>query len=104
MAKKNVYEVDDETINILKRGRIENNVYFLPNEQLERSLYEKVNKVLIALGAKWNKSLKGLTFDYAIAEELQYVYKEKMVIDWKKETDFFYTPKEVVNKMSSLVP
>ena len=104
MAKKNVYEVDDETINVLKRGRIENNVYFLPNEQLERSLYEKVNKVLIALGAKWNKSLKGHTFEYDIAEELQYVYKEKMVIDWKKETDFFYTPKEVVNKMISLVP
>ena len=104
MAKKNVYEVDDETINVLKRGRIENNVYYLPNEQLERSLYEKVNKVLIALGAKWNKSLKGHTFEYDIAEELQYVYKEKKVIDWKKETDFFYTPKEVVNKMISLVP
>ena len=40
MAKKNVYEVDDETINILNKGKIENNVYYLPNEQLERSLYE----------------------------------------------------------------
>ena len=81
MAKKNVYDVDDETISVLKRGKIENNVYFLPNKQLERSLYEKVNKVLIALGAKWNRSLKGHTFEYDIAEELQYVYKEKKVIE-----------------------
>lgn len=104
MAKKNVYDVDDETISVLKRGKIENNVYYLPNEKLERELYEKVNKVLIALGAKWSRKMKGHIFEYDISNALENVYKDKRVIDWKKETDFYYTPPEIVEEMLSLIP
>lgn len=52
MARNYEFEVDDETINILKDGTIENNVYYLPKVNLEREIYEKVDKVLKALGAK----------------------------------------------------
>lgn len=104
MAKKNVFEVDDETIEILKQGRIKDNVYYLPDKALDRELYEKVNKVLIALGAKWNRKMKGHIFEYDISNALENVYKEKQVIDWKKETDFYYTPSEIVDEMISLMP
>lgn len=104
MARNYEFEVDDETINILKDGTIENNVYYLPKVNLEREIYEKVDKVLKALGAKWNRKSKGHKFEYDISEELKYVYKDKKVIDWKKATDFFYTPEKVVDIMISAYP
>ncbi len=95
--------VDEEVIEILKKGFIKGNVYYLPSIKLERNLYEKVNKVLLAMGAKWNRKEQGHIFEYDIASMLQYVIKEKKVTDWKKNTDFFFTPKEVVYTMLGLV-
>ena len=36
--------VDEEVIEILKKGFIKGNVYYLPSIKLERNLYEKVKK------------------------------------------------------------
>ena len=104
MANKNQMDVDEETIGILKKGIIQDNVYYLPKIQLERNVYEKVNKVLLALGAKWNRKKKGHIFEYDISNMLQNVYKEKRVTNWKKQTEYFYTPKNVINIMFGTIP
>lgn len=95
--------VDIDTLEILKQGNIEGNTYYLPKTQLERSKYDAVNKVLVALGAKWNKKANGHVFDYDITESFNQVLETGIVTDWKKSTDFFYTPKNVVNEMLGLV-
>lgn len=104
MANKGVYKVDDEIIRILKEGTTKNNVYYLPNKQLERNVYEKVDKVLKRLGGKWNRKLQGHIFEYDIADELAKMCEEKKVTDWKKATEFFYTPLNVINEMMGFLP
>ncbi|WP_407310614.1 hypothetical protein [Desulfosporosinus sp. SB140] len=99
MSNLKQFTTDDETVEILKLSRIEGKTLFLPDITLERSQYETVNKVLVALGAKWNKKARGHVFDYDIHKEIESVIKTKTVTDWKKSTDFFYTPKNVVNEM-----
>ena len=53
--------ITEEIRDILARGTIKENLYILP-EQLDRKTYEQVNKVLEALGGKWNRKLKGHSF------------------------------------------
>ena len=95
--------VDIDTLEILKQGNIEGNTYYLPKTQLERSKYDAVNKVLVALGAKWNKKANGHVFDYDITESFNQVLETGIVTDWKKINRLFYTPKNVVNEMLGLV-
>lgn len=104
MASLKKFTIDEETIEILSKCKIYDKLLFLPDIQLERDAYEKVNKVLIALGAKWNKKAKGHIFDYDITETLKLAIQTGEVTDWKKSTDFFYTPEAVVSEMLGLVP
>lgn len=104
MAKKIEYEIDDETIEILRGGYIKDNIFYLTNASLDRDIYEKVDKVLKCLGAKWSRKYKGHIFQYDIKDELDKAIKEKKVTDWKKATDYFFTPKEVIETMISLLP
>lgn len=98
------FTISEETAKILKESRVFGNTLYLPETQLERQQYEDVNKVLIALGAKWNRKEKGHVFDYDIKEQLRIAIENKEVTDWKKSTDFFYTPALVVNEMLGQVP
>lgn len=95
--------MDTEIVHILKQGEINGNTFFLPQITLERATYEAVNKALVAMGAKWNRKAKGHVFDYDITGELENVIKTGIVTDWKKSTDFFYTPREVVGYMLAAI-
>lgn len=103
MSKNKTIKLDDEVISILKAGYIENNIFFLPKKQLERQLYERVNQALVAMGGKWNRKSQGHIFEYDISDTLKDAIKKGSVINWKKETDFYYTPKEIVYKMIGLI-
>jgi predicted RNA methylase len=54
-------EIPKDTLTVLSRSVIENTTLKLPF-QLERALYEKVNRVLVAMGGKWSKKLGGHVF------------------------------------------
>jgi len=47
---------------VLVNGRVEGNQFFLPS-QLDRRLYESTNKVLGALGGRWNRKAGAHVFD-----------------------------------------
>lgn len=99
MANLKTFTTSSDVIDILKQGTIQGNVFILPDLRLDRALYENINKVLIALGAKWNRKAKGHVFDYDISTELKKVIKTGEVTDWKKSTDFFFTPKQAQDFM-----
>lgn len=103
MPNNKKIKLEEDVIKILEKGHIEGNLFFLPEGQLERTLYERVNKAIVAMGAKWDRKLKAHKFEYDISNMLKEAIKTKEVIDWKKSTDFFYTPKEVVYQMLGLV-
>ena len=63
-------EIKENIRDILAECRAEGNVVYLPQRQLERADYEAVNKVLSALGGKWNRKAKGHVFDYEPEEDV----------------------------------
>ena len=55
------------------------------------------------MGAKWDRKLKAHKFEYDISNMLKNAIETKEVIDWKKSTDFYHTPKEIIYEMLGLV-
>jgi len=55
-------DIDNSVLAVLSSGRCDGPRYFLPQTQLDRKQYEAVNKVLDALGGKWNRSAKAHVF------------------------------------------
>lgn len=88
---------------VLDKCRIENNVVFLPDVQLDRPLYMQVNKALQGAGGKWNKKAKGFVFSQDPSDVLGRV-KSGEKVNLKKEFQAFYTPDIVASEISKIVP
>lgn len=54
--------IDDSTLDVLADCRIDGTTLYLPDRQLDRTLYVSVNKVLESLGGKWDRKAKGHIF------------------------------------------
>lgn len=54
--------ISNEVLSVLSAGEVDRNLFFLPARQLDRKLYESTNKVLDALGGKWNRARKAHIF------------------------------------------
>lgn len=85
------YWADKESIEILRNSEVTGNVVILP-EQLSREQYQKVNKILIGLGAVWDKKQKAHIAEYDISAELKKVVRTGQYHNWKKDTEYFFTP------------
>ena len=70
-------------------------------EQLDRKLYQAVNKVLECIGGKWNRKAKAHVFDLDPTDRLNNVI-ECGVLDPKVKTGYFPTPPELVKRMIEL--
>lgn len=95
-------KINDSVLDILRASRIENNILYLPDQQLDRKTYEQVNKVIEMLGGKWNRKQKGHVFDVDPAEKLASVLNSEEATDWKKDYQFFPTPKNLAEHMCDL--
>jgi hypothetical protein len=94
--------IDIPILQILERVEIRGNTAFLPTGQLDRKVYEKVNKCLEAIGGKWNRKSKGHVFDSDPTDLLDSVVVTGQVTDWRKELQFFPTPRPVALQMLDL--
>ena len=56
---------DQEVLNVLRAMRWENDgtLGIISGGQLDRKLYERLNKALEAMGGKWNRKAGGHVFD-----------------------------------------
>lgn len=54
--------IEGDVGDVLAEGRAEGLVFYLPDRQLPRPLYVKVDKALQALGGKWDRSARGHVF------------------------------------------
>lgn len=94
-------QITDRAKEILLAGTIAGNLYTLPPGQLDRPLYEEVNKVLAAGGGKWNRAAKGHLFPSA--ERLEALRAQwtagDEVVNVKKATQAFYTPPELASDL-----
>lgn len=95
--------ISEENRDILKKGKIDGNLYFLPSIQLSREKYVEINKVLELCGGKWNRSKKAHVFESEEqARSLLDAQEKGEVVDKKKTYQFFETPDEVVKQMIEL--
>lgn len=95
-------KIPDDILVILSRCKIEDNTVFLPNTQLDRAVYQKVNKCLDSIGGKWSRKAKGHIFDYDPTEAFENLMLGGEVEDMKKKFQFFPTPHDVAAIMCSM--
>lgn len=96
-------KIPDNILSILGECRVEGNTLFLPEGQLDRPVYQAVNKVLENIGGKWNRKAQGHVFaDGDPADLLDAVLLTGETVDLKKQFQFFPTPRPVAEKMCEL--
>ena len=101
--KKMERKIDLKTKSVLEKCWIRDNILFLP-EQLTPELYKKVNQVLAALDAKWDKRIGGHKLAYDISQELGQILKTGVYYDWRKDTQYYPTPKDVLRFTDYFIP
>jgi predicted RNA methylase len=93
-------EISDEAAEVLRRGEWEGTLFKLPPGHLDRKLYEVVDKVLRALGGKWNRSMRGHLFTIQAHAELAAALEAGGVVDQKRTLEQFFTPESLANRMA----
>ena len=94
--------VPTEVLDILSRSTITIDRLVLPPEQLDRALYEKVNKAILAAGGKWDKKAKAHLFDRDPREALGLAVETGSVVNRKQALQAFYTPVELADRVAAL--
>lgn len=91
-------KIDQQIIDVLKQGQCSGNTLTF-NTQLDRPTYQKLNKVLEALGGKWNRKAKGHVFEREASQVLDEVLQAEAYTDEKKEYELFETPTELAREL-----
>ncbi len=99
-------QITPEVRDVLERSTIAGPearpVLMLPSGQMARPLYVAVDKVLKALGGKWNRGAGGHVFDKPLDGPLAEALRAGAAVDLKRTFEQFYTPHEVVLQLCDL--
>lgn len=95
-------EIKRSILDIIASCEIHDNILLLPPVQLNRTDYLAVNKVLEALGGKWNRKAGGHTFDYDPSEKIEDIILTGEYTDAKKDYQFFPTPPKLAEYLCDL--
>ena len=95
-------KIPENILSILAECKVENNILFLPPAQLERNIYNAVNKCLENIGGKWNRKANGHIFDYDPAEAFENLVLTGETEDMKKSFQFFPTPRKVAELLCDM--
>ncbi len=89
---------------VLERGSWQGTVYILPPGQLDRKLYEACNKVLVALGGKWDRRSGGHLFQNPNQNEaLRAALISGAAVDQKRTLEQFFTPPALARQLVDLM-
>lgn len=94
-------KIEKQVIDVLASAEIEGNKLRL-TAQLDRALYQKVAKVLLSIGGKWNSKEKAHIFKEDVETMISNMLLTGEYTDAKQEFQFFPTPdalaKEIVER------
>lgn len=99
MSARTPLAIDEETRGILARMTVNDTVATLPPGQLDRPVYDKVNKALAALGGKWNRAKRGHVFDADPTALLRSGVETGAVERLQQKYQFFETPEDRAAEM-----
>ena len=95
-------EIKKSILDIIASCEIHDKLLLLPPVQLNRTDYVAVNKVLEALGGKWNRKEGGHVFDYDPSEKIEEIILTGEYTDAKKDYQFFPTPPDLAEYLCDL--
>lgn len=96
-------DISEDVAAILRGGRWEGVMFHLPEGQLDRALYAKVDKVLRALGGRWSRSLRAHGFDRDAQNDMTAALDSGAAVDQRKTMEQYFTPPEVAEVMAALL-
>ena len=94
-------KIGNTVLAILSGATINDNIVILNCGQLEREQYVEVNKVLEAMGGKWNRKYKGHIFSDNPTDKLEAII---LTGEYDKPADYGYfpTPMDLVDNMIAM--
>lgn len=97
------HKISPEVETILRSGVCDSATFTLVT-QLDRKMYDAVNKVLDLSGFKWDRKVKKhLATNGNAAETLAKALGDGKIVDPKKEFDFFQTPEDLALRMAEML-
>jgi len=101
MGNRGKVNISEDVEEVLRSAEVEGNTLKLVG-QLDRPLYTATNKVLVAIGGKWNKSARVHIFTKPVAGVLAEALDKGHAIDTKKQRNQFFTPQDIARRMAEL--
>lgn len=101
--KTKTVAIDEDVQDVLNRSTVLGNNLKLPDEQLDRALFEKVNKALTAIGGKWSRKFRCHVFPFDPSEFITKGVETGSVVNRQQTLQFFQTPVELAERMVRLV-
>lgn len=96
-------KISDPVLAVLEQARLDGNKLFMDHlGQLDRKLYTDVNKVLEAIGGKWNRGEKAHVFDEAVEPLIETILETRVYSRVKQDLGQFDSPPEVVARVIEL--
>jgi phospholipid N-methyltransferase len=95
-------KISTDVLTVLNQCEATGCTLFLPQEQLDRTLYMAVNKVLQCMGGKWTRNVGGFAFKTEAAALLDSAILTGEVTDTKKVYQFYPTPAELADYLVEL--
>jgi predicted RNA methylase len=99
--KEKSVRVDDDVLAVLSSAIVDGSALTLTG-QLDRKMYEKVNKILDACGGKWNRKAKAHLFDGDAGSRIDEVILSGQVEVPKDEFNYFPSPPSVVARIMEI--
>ncbi len=94
--------INEEVLDVLRKSQIHDDRIVLPDGQLSRDLYVKVDKVIKAYGGKWNTKQKAHLVPITSIEDIRKAIDFGEYFDVVKENGFFPTPEFVADDLIQL--
>lgn len=98
MAARSTFTISDSVRDVLARSTITATSVALP-EQLDRKLYDEVNKALAGAGGKWSRKDKAHVFDRDPREILGLAVETGKATNVRTKLQAFYTPGPLAARM-----
>jgi predicted RNA methylase len=84
---------------LLQRSAVDGTILRLPDEQLTRPMYEAVNRVIVALGGKWDKRKGGHVFPFDPAPKIAAALGNGNVVSRQQALQHFDTPADLARQL-----
>lgn len=93
-------EIEPEVAAVLDSATWDEGLLLLPPGQLDRKLYERVDRVLRALGGRWDRRARAHVFGWDAKAAFREALAAGQAVDNKRTMEQFFTPDHVANGLA----